>query len=213
MPIARKASESMLVVPMRIGQERGGTLVFYYHTRRDFSEVDLQTGQALANLASAAMTTAALYEQQRVQSDSGGIGAAPGRISRRCRGRPVAVARLRRDADHGRQTGGTGDCRLVLRRHRRTVRRSRRLAVAHVDPAKVEYARELQEKYPADPNATGGVHEVIRTGKTCAGDLDFAGAAGWSCAGSGTAADRASARAHVVHVRADCVARRRASAP
>src|SRR6185295_10393238 len=62
--------ESMLVVPMRIGQERGGTLVFYYRTRRDFSEVDLQTGQALANLASAAMTTAALYEQQRVQSDA-----------------------------------------------------------------------------------------------------------------------------------------------
>jgi PAS domain S-box-containing protein len=40
----------------------------------------------------------------------------------------------------------------------------RRLAVAHVDPAKVQYARELQERYPADPKASGGVHEVIRTG-------------------------------------------------
>ena len=40
-----------------------------------------------------------------------------------------------------------------------------RLAVAHVDPQKVEFARTLQERYPADPNAPGGVHEVIRTGR------------------------------------------------
>jgi hypothetical protein len=40
-----------------------------------------------------------------------------------------------------------------------------RIAVAHVDPTKVEFARMLQERYPADPKAPGGVHEVIRTGK------------------------------------------------
>src|SRR5262249_36384504 len=40
----------------------------------------------------------------------------------------------------------------------------RHLAVVHVDPAKVKYALELQERYPADPNAIGGVHEGIRTG-------------------------------------------------
>jgi PAS domain S-box-containing protein len=41
----------------------------------------------------------------------------------------------------------------------------RRLAVAHIDPAKVELARGLEERYPADPQAPGGIHEVIRTGK------------------------------------------------
>ena len=40
-----------------------------------------------------------------------------------------------------------------------------RLAVAHVDPAKVAYARELHERYPPDPNANRGVPEVIRTGR------------------------------------------------
>ena len=28
-----------------------------------------------------------------------------------------------------------------------------RLAVAHVDPTKVEFARTLEERYPSDPNA------------------------------------------------------------
>ena len=39
-----------------------------------------------------------------------------------------------------------------------------RLAVAHVDPSKVELAQTLQERYPPDPNAAQGVHAVIRTG-------------------------------------------------
>lgn len=40
----------------------------------------------------------------------------------------------------------------------------RQLAVAHVDPAKVEYARELRETYPTDPHAPRGVPNVLRTG-------------------------------------------------
>ncbi|MGO4341757.1 SpoIIE family protein phosphatase [Pedococcus sp. 2YAF34] len=42
--------------------------------------------------------------------------------------------------------------------------RLRRLAVAHVDPAKVEYAHELAERYPTDPAATNGPWQVMRTG-------------------------------------------------
>src|SRR5207248_10179631 len=43
--------------------------------------------------------------------------------------------------------------------------RLQRVAVAHVDPKKVELARTLEEKYPADPLTPGGVHDVIRTGQ------------------------------------------------
>ena len=39
------------------------------------------------------------------------------------------------------------------------------LAVAHADPAKVAWAREIQERYPSDPNAPTGVPNVIRTGR------------------------------------------------
>ena len=40
------------------------------------------------------------------------------------------------------------------------------LAVAHVDPAKVEYARQLQTRFPADPHGAHGVYHVIRTGES-----------------------------------------------
>ena len=40
-----------------------------------------------------------------------------------------------------------------------------RLAVAHVDPAKVELAHELQRRFPYDPNAPSGTARVLRTGQ------------------------------------------------
>ena len=40
------------------------------------------------------------------------------------------------------------------------------LAVAHIDPQKVELAKALSQKYPPDPNSSYGVHEVLRTGKS-----------------------------------------------
>jgi PAS domain S-box-containing protein len=40
-----------------------------------------------------------------------------------------------------------------------------RLAIEHEDPDKVALARELQERYPPDPEAPYGVHQVLRTGQ------------------------------------------------
>ena len=42
----------------------------------------------------------------------------------------------------------------------------RRLAVAHVDPAKVRLAHDLAERYPADPDAPHGAWQVMRTGRS-----------------------------------------------
>ena len=39
-----------------------------------------------------------------------------------------------------------------------------RVAVAHTDSAKLGLAEEIQRRYPTDPNAPGGVHDVMRTG-------------------------------------------------
>lgn len=44
--------------------------------------------------------------------------------------------------------------------------RLQRLAVAHVDPAKVELARELAERYPSDPDSPVGAWNVMRTGRS-----------------------------------------------
>ncbi|KFE71174.1 PAS domain-containing protein [Hyalangium minutum] len=42
---------------------------------------------------------------------------------------------------------------------------TRQVGVAHVDPAKVRYAKELRQRYPPRPEDAHGVLEVIRTGK------------------------------------------------
>jgi len=42
----------------------------------------------------------------------------------------------------------------------------RQIAVAHVDPAKVRWARELEQRYPYDPNAASGIPNVLRTGRS-----------------------------------------------
>ena len=41
----------------------------------------------------------------------------------------------------------------------------RRVVTAHVDPEKVALAKEIEERYPSDPEA-GGVAHVVRTGRT-----------------------------------------------
>jgi PAS domain S-box-containing protein len=41
-----------------------------------------------------------------------------------------------------------------------------RVAVAHVDPAKVELARELNRRYPLDPRAGRGILHAFRTGRS-----------------------------------------------
>jgi PAS domain S-box-containing protein len=42
----------------------------------------------------------------------------------------------------------------------------KQLAVAHIDPAKVQLAHELAERYPDDLDAPNGVPKVLRTGKS-----------------------------------------------
>jgi len=44
-------------------------------------------------------------------------------------------------------------------------RRPKRLAVAHLDPTKVGFAKELDVKYPPRPDAPTGVPHVLRTGQ------------------------------------------------
>jgi PAS domain S-box-containing protein len=41
----------------------------------------------------------------------------------------------------------------------------RQVAMAHADPAKLQFARDLTERYPPDPNASSGARHVIRTGQ------------------------------------------------
>jgi signal transduction histidine kinase/ActR/RegA family two-component response regulator len=156
---------SMNVFPLTIRGERSGTMVSYSRQRRSYQDIDVKVGAALANLTAAALTTAELYEEQR-------------------RGREAADhARQQATflADLGTALSASLDyestlkavaemtvptmadwCAVDIVGERGALQR---LAVAHVDPAKLELARTLEERYPSNPNAPGGVHHVIRTGK------------------------------------------------
>ncbi|MDP8956717.1 MAG: SpoIIE family protein phosphatase [Actinomycetota bacterium] len=54
-------------------------------------------------------------------------------------------------------------CGVSIKEHDDTVVQ---LAVAHVDPDRVQLAKSLAERYPPDPDAPYGVHAVLRTGKS-----------------------------------------------
>ncbi len=41
----------------------------------------------------------------------------------------------------------------------------KRLAVAHVDPAKLDFVAALEQRYPPDPHSRTGVPQILRTGK------------------------------------------------
>ena len=57
--------ESMLAVPLQIAGHASGTLVFYFRSPHQFSDIEVQTSRALANLAAAAISTAEVYELQQ----------------------------------------------------------------------------------------------------------------------------------------------------
>ena len=156
---------SIVVFPLLIRGERSGTLVFYSHQPCRYRDVDIRVGTALANLAASALTTAELYEEQRKARD------AADHARQRAAFLAQAAATLGASLDYQRTLEAVAAlavptiadwCAVAIVGDRGTLHQ---LALAHVDPAKIELARTLQERYPADPGASGGPYEVIRTGK------------------------------------------------
>ena len=162
---ASEGIASMIVFPLSVRGERLGTLVFYSRERRDYAPSDVQVGTALANLAGAALTTAELYEEQQHAREA----------ADHARERAVFLAQASSALSASLDYEAT--LRAVARLAVPTIADwcavdildqqggLQRLAVAHVNPEKVEIALQLQKRYPPDPNAAGGVHQVIRTGE------------------------------------------------
>nr|WP_275973977.1 PAS domain-containing protein [Argonema galeatum] len=79
----------------------------------------------------------------------------------------VAEGQRGRGAEGQRGRGAEGQGNFSTQNSKSGQSRSiRRLAVAHVDPSKVEWAQELQERYPHDLNDRHGVPNVLRSGKS-----------------------------------------------
>ena len=151
----REGIHSVLIVPLSIRDSWSGTLVFYCRQPRVFSDVDIQTAQALGNLAAAAIATAELYEEQRRRRMlSEFLAEAGARLASTLDVRETlaSVAQLvvPRIADW---------CAVDLVTESGEVER---LAVAHADPARIQEAIEIERRWSSGPHAQGTARWVIR---------------------------------------------------
>jgi PAS domain S-box-containing protein len=157
--------KSMLVVPLKISGAFSGTLVFYYRTPQRFDEIRKRMASALGNLAAVAISTAELYEEQvsqkervqRAHQQSAFLAEASialgSSLDYEVTLRTVAQLAVPRIADWCAVDLIEPDGRL------------KRVAAAHVDPAKIEFARTIRERFPDDPDSPTSIHQVIRTAK------------------------------------------------
>ena len=151
----REGVVSMLVCPMRLGDDRVGSLVFYYRTRREFSDIDLESGQALANLAGAAIAAADLHDQLRTERNAVEV----------ARSRAAflvdATALLTRSLEYEKTLASVARlavpefsdwCAIDVTDQEG---RLQRLATVHAHPTRID---------PPDARVPDSVREVIRTG-------------------------------------------------
>ncbi len=155
---------SMLTIPLSIQGEIAGTVVFYYRSPRRFTEHEIRLGSALGNLAAAAIGTAELYGRQlelRAQAER-------------------AERKAKFLAEAGEVLSASLEYEMTLRRVAEAAvpvfadwcavdvlvenGEVRRVAVAHEDPAKLEFATQFRRKYP--PRETDPMLTALRTGQS-----------------------------------------------
>lgn len=155
---------SMLVIPLVIRGERTGTLVFYYRSPHHFSESEQTVAMALGNLGAATLSAAELYSQQisaRALAEA---------AERRAEFLADAGALLSSSLDYEHALQCVADlavpafadwCCIDIRNETGEIER---LALQHVDPARIQFALELAKTYPARADDTRSV--ALRTGKS-----------------------------------------------
>ena len=161
----REGIRSTIMVPLNIQGALSGTLTFYYRTPRRFDDLRIQTATALGNLAAVAISTAELHEEelsQRARAERAHehasflaeVGIALGSsLDYEATLKAVAQLAVPRIADW---------CAVDILEPDGQMRR---LAAAHIDPEKIEFARTFREKYPDNPDAPNSIHQVVKTGQ------------------------------------------------
>ena len=155
---------SMLVIPLITRGDKTGTLVFYYRTPHRFSESEQTVAMALGNLAAATLSAAELYSQQisaRALAEA---------AERRAEFLADAGALLSSSLDYEHALQCVADlavpafadwCFIDLRNSAGEVER---IALQHVEPARIEFAQELARTYP--PRAGDTLNVALTTGKS-----------------------------------------------
>lgn len=165
----KEGIRSILVIPLRIHGVQTGTIVFYYRKPHHFSQVETRVATALANLAAVAIGNAELYEEQTVLRHRAEIS------QQRLAFLAEASHLLSSSLDYTTTLKQVAQlvvpkmadwCGVYVNDQQGT---PKQLALAHQDPAKVQWVLKLQEeiteRYPYNPDGKAGLAKVIRTGE------------------------------------------------
>jgi PAS domain S-box-containing protein len=153
----REGIKSLLAVPV-VQPDAPSTLVFYHRSPHTFDRVEVQTAAAVANMASAAIGAARLFEaQRRSRLDSDFLARAGSLLSSSLEYEET----LARVADLAVPYFADWCGVDLVDPHGQSLR----LALAHVDPRRIAFARAFMERYPEDPNSPYSVARVIKTGQ------------------------------------------------
>src|SRR3954468_7447829 len=149
---------SMLAIPLVMDQGADGSVVFYFRRRRTFSHDEIEIARALGHLSAAALRTADLHmEQLRREQQALFLARAAATLgsSLDYHGTLTAVAQLAvpHIADW---------CAVDMLNAAGEIEQ---LALAHVDPERVAFARAFTARYPPDPESPAGLHPGVRTGQ------------------------------------------------
>lgn len=148
--------QALLAVPLRVEGRTLGALGMTFAQPRAFGEGERAVALALAAQCAQALERARLYEaEQRSRARYGFIAQAASILSSSLDSSATLanVARL--------LVPELADWCLVEIFEEG---KPRQVAVAHVDPAKVELARTLRERYPPRPEDPGSIYQVMETG-------------------------------------------------
>ena len=140
--------------PLRLRSGIGGTLAFYFHQPHTPSESELQLIDTLSNLAALAIESAESYEAQE-------------REKRRSQFLAEASTVLTSSLDYRQTLASMAKiavpqiadwCAIDILDSRGELQR---VATEHLDPAKVEFTREIHRHFGSD--SSGAVHRVLRS--------------------------------------------------
>jgi signal transduction histidine kinase len=155
---------AMTTVPLPIHGERRATLVAYYRQPHSSTETELRVGMALGQIAAAALGNAetnAAQDRAKIAAERHATrmaylaeaSALLGSLDYETTLRQVAQLAVPRITDW---------CAVDLVQADGS---ASRIVTAHVDPAKVELAGQLHERYPTPAEAESGIPHVLRTGR------------------------------------------------
>ncbi len=156
---------SLLCAPLRLHGTFSAYVTFYFRQSRTFSHEDVLSATALGNLAASAISSAELHQQQQALRETAQT------AQRRSAFMAEASRILASSLDY--ETTLAHVAQLVVPHladwftvHLKEGEALRQVAVGHVDPDKIEWAREVHRRFPPNPNAPRGLAQVVRTGKT-----------------------------------------------